>query len=786
MSSPESPAQSFEPRLPTGLAVLIFVLAALTLCWPMLGGRFLVGPLSDQLGAGYGFRAYGAEYFRAAGSIPEWNPYIFGGLPFIAAMHGDIFYPTAWLRWVMPVDTAMNLGFAIHIVLAGCFMYAFLRALRLGWTASVIGGLAYELTGMVASLVQPGHDGKLYVSALAPLAFLALVRAVRDDQMWGYGLLALTVGLCLLSPHFQLTYYLLVAAAIWALYLVFFDGERRPGLRWSIPLGASFAAVLLGLAIAALQVLPFLAYLPYSPRAAGGPSGGWEYATSYSMPVEELFTTVLPHFNGVLEQYWGQNFFKLHTEYLGATIVLLAVFGWGAREWRRLLRPFGIIGLLMLLISLGGHTPFYRLWYEVMPLMKKVRAPGMAFVFVAFPVAVCAAVGAERLLRREVPLRTIGIASAVLGGIALLGTVGILQSVAELIAGPQQMERVLANAGPLRLGALRLLLVVLAAAGAFWGVRTGRLRGAGAAAVLALVVTGDLWSIDRRFFTYSLPAATLYGSDPLLAALGRVPKPFRVLDLPGRAGVYDVSWLMPHHIQSVLGYHGNEVRFYDELWGGKNEWRNLGSTNLWDLFAVRFLLLREPQTVPGLHRILGPVQTVRGDSALLYERDTMPPYVRVVAAAAKIPEDQVVTTVTDPRFPVSKIAIYSDTISIDPAPLEGGQLPPPSPVHASLAAWAPGRMSVTLSGTDRRPTYLLVGETWYPDWHALIDGRPAPVHRADHALLSVVVPPGAREVRLTFWSPAYRRGRWISFAALVAAAGLIAVPFVRRQRGARA
>ncbi len=93
-------------------------------------------------------------------SVPLW------GLPYIAAMHGDIFYPTAWLRWFLPIDTAMNLGFFSHIVLAGVTMYAFLRALRVGWTAALVGGLAYELTGIVASLVHPGHDGKLFVSAL--------------------------------------------------------------------------------------------------------------------------------------------------------------------------------------------------------------------------------------------------------------------------------------------------------------------------------------------------------------------------------------------------------------------------------------------------------------------------------------------------------------------------------------------------------------------------------------------------------------------------------------------
>ena len=130
---------------------------------------------------------------------------------------------------------------------------------------------------------------------------------------------------------------------------------------------------------------------------------------------------MLPQFNGVLESYWGRNFFKLHTEYLGAVVVVLAALGVGDRSRTRLVRALGVIALLFLLVALGGHTPFYRLWYEVMPMMKKVRAPGMAFYLVAFRCAVFAGFGADRLLRREVSLRALAIPLAVLGGLGLLG-----------------------------------------------------------------------------------------------------------------------------------------------------------------------------------------------------------------------------------------------------------------------------------------------------------------------------------------------------------------------------
>jgi hypothetical protein len=743
----------------------------------MLGGGFLLG--DDQYVAGYSFRLYGAEMFRQTGSIPQWNPYLFGGLPFIAAMHGDVFYPTAWLRWLLPVDTAMNLGFAIHLVLAGFAMYLLLRALQVGWVAALVGGLAYELTGIVASLVKPGHDGKLFVSALAPLAFLALLRAIRGRSPAGYALFALIVGLCILSPQTQMAYYLLVACGLWTIFLAYFDPERPQGTRSPIVLGFALAAVGLGVALAAIQVLPFLAYVPFSPRGEGGPSGGWEYAIGYSMPPEEILTTVLPQFNGVLEKYWGRSFFKLHTEYLGAVVVSLAALGIGDRSRSRLIRALGVIAILFLLVALGGYTPFYRIWYEVMPMMKKVRAPGMAFYLVALPMAVYAGFGAERLLKREVSLRSLVVPVSILGGLALLGLIGVLESIATALVSQQQAQSLAANAPDIRVGALRLLLMVGIAGGVFWGIWAGKLRRYAAGAALGVAVVVDLWSVDRNFFDFKPPASKLFADDAITSRLGQEPKPFRVLD----AGVYPGSVLMAYDIQNVLGYHGVEVRFYDDLLGGKNEWRNLGNPSLHDLLAVRYLILPDSQSVPGFHPVSAPTATGHGSVGILYRRDTLPEYVRMVPSAAKLPEDQVVPTVIDPRFPLNDVVLFPDTASVSPEPIRGGA-PDTTAVRATLTEWRPGSMRIALAGSDTRPRYLLVSETWYKDWHARVDGTPAPVHRGDHALMAIVIPPGAREVTLDFESPEYARGKVISLLALLAIAGLYGWTLVTRPRPA--
>ncbi|MGH7562508.1 MAG: hypothetical protein ACRENB_15990 [Gemmatimonadales bacterium] len=776
-------ATAWEPRRPGLVALAIFAAAALTLCWPVLLGGFLPG--SDQYLAGYAFRHFAAEYWREHHAIPLWNPYIFAGMPFVAGMHGDIFYPTAWLRWVLPTGTAMSLGFALHIVVAGVAMYALLRGLGRSWAGAVVGAVAYELSGIVVSQINPGHDGKLFVTALAPLLFLALLRGIRHRRVEAFGAAALVIGLSL-HGHPQMSYYLLVAGGLWTLFLTFTDSEGPRGRQWWIPMGGALAAVALGLGIYAIQALPFYEYIPFSPRGGQGSSGGWEYATAYSMPPEELMSTVLPHFNGITDLYWGRNYFKLHTEYLGVLVVLLAIEGLAGAEERRLRWALGGIGLLFLLVASGAHTPFYRLWYETMPMMKKVRAAGMAYYLVALPVTVYAGFGADRLFRGLASRKRLLVGAGVLGAVGLLGASGMLQGVTEGFAPPERISLALENARALRVGSLRLLLFVLAGGGALLAVRAGYLRGVRAIAAVVLLVTLDLWSVDRRFVQVEGTPAQLFGDDAITRRIKEAPKPYRVWEPKGEQvgglAVYPGSWLMGAGVPTLFGYHGNELHAFDALFGGKNVWPQQLNPVLWELFGIRFILLRQEQNLPRYHKVL-TAATTTGGPGVLYEADTVPPYARLMAGAVKAPPDQIPVIVNDQRFPALAVAVYAESAPVNPTEL-GGRLPDPPAATASVSAWDAGNMHVSLQGRDARELYLVVAENWYKDWQATVDGRPVATLPAHGTLLSVPVPPGAREVVFTVRSASYARGRLISALSLAAIAALIVAPALRRRRTA--
>jgi len=94
--------------------------------------------------------------------------------------------------------------------------------------------------------------------------------------------------------------------------------ERRVGVRRLL---FALGAVALGALIGAIQFLPVREYVPYSPRAGGR---DYDYATSFSLPIEEMINFYLPEFSGILDHYWGRNRIHLHSEYLGAATLFLA------------------------------------------------------------------------------------------------------------------------------------------------------------------------------------------------------------------------------------------------------------------------------------------------------------------------------------------------------------------------------------------------------------------------------------------------------------------------------
>ena len=781
-------------RYPTVVAALIYALLIAVIFWPVWQGNLLMSAVSDQVD-GYSFRSFAAEHFKTVGGFPLWNPYIFGGMPFLQnTTNGDTFYPTAFLRLIMPVGTAMALGFMIHLVLAGAFTFKLLRTLGLRVESAFLGGLAYMLTGMTISQVSPGHDGKLFVSALTPLALNFLYKAVTKNDWRQYVYFGAVVGFSFLTPHYQMTYYMLMAAGFFWIFLNFFDEPRAGRALWYKSFGWFVLALVLGFAIDAVQMAPFAHYIGSTGRAAAGSSStGYTYATGFSMPIEETLNVLWPSFSGytLLGTYWGQNHIKLHSEYMGGVALILATFGFRLRERRRVAWYFAFIAIYAALFSFGGHTPFYRIPYAILPGIKLTRAPSQIFFLAAFAVSVLAAFGAEYLFRARERRESVGKGAlvtwgAILLGGALLAVGGGFASMIESMTGPEYADMLPGVFRQLSFDALRILVIGGAAIGVIVAFSRGRLSIRAAFVALTLLVGLDLWSVERRYINWLPPEQVTFAPDEVVRTLRQDSSVFRVLNPPGTD--YDHNYLATQGIREVLGYQGTELHRYDELMGGKNEWKNAGNPAVLRLVAAKYIVLGQPLPANPMLTQVGDraLSTHDGGQAYLYRFTGNDPYSYVVPTAVKIADDQALAVISDPRSgfdPRKAILVPADSkVGLDPKDVRS--LAPADSTRVTVERSADDVIRLSLGTPAPANSYLFVSENYYPDWRATVDGKPADVLRAQFSLMAVPLTAGARSVELHVAPASYGTFRWVTFAALALVIATVVSGFFIRSRNA--
>ena len=343
--------------------------------------------------------------------LTEWDDSRLGGVPTIDALFGDAYHPLVWTQFLM--DPARAVGFKFILTVWVAFMSAMLLAWNLTknkWWGTLLGFL-YAFSPEYFTYIYGGHDGKMMVFAIAPLALLAIRKIVRDGSLPYLFVFALSVTWMILGSHLQLTYLFLWGAGLYTLYEAAFHCNTLAvrGKR----IGLAAAALAFGLALSSFQIVPPYIYTTTQSVRGEGEHTNYGHAVSWSFHQEEMAQMLIPGFIGVdvYEQdektndlkssslvnitmdeyrkmaesgsqgspfYWGHNSFKLDHNNAGALLTFLGflcLFLPGKRRWASF---WGLGAVVALSYGMGDHSPLFKLWYNILPGVKNFRAPGMA------------------------------------------------------------------------------------------------------------------------------------------------------------------------------------------------------------------------------------------------------------------------------------------------------------------------------------------------------------------------------------------------------------------------
>ncbi len=385
--------------------LLLATIVVLVIGQALLSGDQLISHPSTDIANHFLFsRAFGFGEI-ARGDFPLWNPFTYGGAPYLGQFQSALLYPPNLLFLTLPIGQALNWSIALHVFLLGLGVYAWLIGKRISRPASFLAAVAMMCGGPFFLHIYAGHLSNLCTMAWVPFLFLCIDSWLEKRHSKWILLASLIVALQITAGHPQYVYY----TAILAVPYAFVQGVGLP--RPLVAAGGFLCIYFLAALLSAAQLWPDIRAAAETSRTSGT---DYAFASTFSFPPENLLTLISPWFFGDIrsQSYWGRCYLWEIEAYMGVGILLLAIFG--ATKLRRTWRPLILLGLALLL-ALGRHTPLYDVMFHIMPLYNSFRGTSKFLFFAALFVALLAAQGFDRLLQGEKPRLSWGIASLVLG-----------------------------------------------------------------------------------------------------------------------------------------------------------------------------------------------------------------------------------------------------------------------------------------------------------------------------------------------------------------------------------
>jgi hypothetical protein len=780
-------------RRPAALALpLLAAAAALGFGLDLLSGDDLVGFTNFDLFAEFLPRhAYaGAALMR--GEIPLWDPHQIAGLPFLATLQAGVLYPPNLLYALLPVGVAMGVLGYLHVTLAGFFTWALCRELGGSPAGAGLGAVAFMLGG--STLFAHYHPNAINALPWLPLALACTARLGRTSDLR----LAPALGACLTLQFlagrdytFVMSAHAVAGFALWQTAWMLRDGRGTRAAARHLAALALAAVVAAGLS--APQWLPTLELAARSTRMLSGPEGA-------SL---EIFGPLSPSF--FLANLVNPERGPIRREYSGW--IPLLCFAACFRLWGRdRVAVFAsALGLLAVLLCFGSQTPLYAVYREL-PLGSVFRLPDRFVTLLSLAVALGAARGFDRVLPlRATPSRLRALAPALAGALLLAAALGGALASGWLARGlaaaahpwgwfwmyglsPAHFDHI-GRAG------IHLAAAALALALAAW--RSGRRGGSAARAVVVVLAALDLgFAFESPFLHPARDASPAFAGRDCYARAAEVlgddgrhlslslPDSYALKDKDGELhGTFSATHYEPlvtrRHALYFAALQAGAAPRYPSPWNEASPFMGFLTAvptperqRLLDLLGVRAVLLdaRPASRSPAVQAFLANldlaarcrVQTAQGGAPVdIYANPSALPRAFLVGglAVANGPEDalqQLLAADFDPR----RTAIVEAGTGLRPvAPGDG-------PIgDARITVYESERVVVRTESTA--PVWLVLTDSFDPDWSATRDGESVEILPADALFRGVPLPPGAWEVEFRYRPRAFRIGAVVSAVCLL-------------------
>ncbi len=684
--------------------------------------------------------------------LPLWNPYNFAGTPLLANFQSAAFYPLNLLFFVLPFSTSWNLLILLQPLLAGIFLFYYLNNLKLKKEASLIGAISFSFSGFFIAWLEWGTV--LNTALWLPLILLSIDKIffylkefeilnvenkkvkihIRNKKLilWLF-IFFLSLMSSFFAGHLQIFFYLFMISSI---YLT---------AKW-LQYGKIFKFLFIFLIFyilffifTSVQWLPTIKFILLSARNLD--VVGWR-AEGWFIPWQNLIQFIAPDFfgNPSTLNYYGIWNYAEFIGYIGIFPLILALFALFFRRDRKTLF-FGTIffaSLIFALPTLIAKIPFK---FEI-PFLSTSQPTRLLFL-TDFSLSILAAFGLDYFIKLKnkkliFPVLIILFFCFISLWAFVVGFNGNIISTKNLAVAKQNLIL------PTVLFIAVFLILLFSIFNKKEKILNINIFNFPLLLLISITVF-DLFRFGWKFEPFT-NKEYLYPSTEVTNFLQKQPKPFRVLSVDSR--ILPPNFSIMYKLQTLDGYDPLYLQRFGELMAASA--RGVPDiappfgfnriitpqdplSKISDMLGTKYILSFNDQKEKKLNLVFsdGIIKVYENLSALpraFFVNNTL-------IANSK---QEAINALFDVSYQLNSRAVVEQ---VDDKKLFKGN-------------WSIGAVEITnyqdnkvvLETKNSEEGFLVLTDSYYPSWHATIDGKKTTIYITNYTFRGIIVPKGNHKI----------------------------------------
>jgi hypothetical protein len=695
--------------------------------------------ITDPVRQQYPWRMLAIELLKHA-SLPLWNPYSMSGMPLLANIQSAAFYPLNILFLLLPFSDAWSFLILLQPLLAGLFLFFYLRNLRISPWAAALGAIAFAFSGFSISWLE--WNTVVHTGLWLPLILFTadkiistpgkpagtLHHSFSKNMLKGNYLWILLFIFSLLASffagHLQTFFYVFFVSFIYTLFRWIQFGKNKH--TFFIFVFCFFLFVLVSI----IQWFPTLQFLQLSARNI---DLNWQ-VEGWFLPWQHLTQFVVPDFfgNPATLNYWGVWNYGEFIGYVGIIPLMFALYALFFRYDKKTLF-FGSLLFISLFFSLP--TPLAKLPYQLQfPFIATAQPTRLLFI-IDFCLAILTAFGLDYfIIKKTKIIFPIVFLGSLIFSCWLFVLLGNKENLVEQIAITKRNLYL-----PTILFGITSSLLVLS--------RLISKKYQQFLPIFLIIITiFDLIRFTNKFNTFTT-REYLYPQTRVTKFLQKNLGYYRYMTTDPR--ILPPNFSIVYKLQTVDGYDPLYLRSYGELIAASERNKpdirppfgfnriltpHMYNSKIIDLLGVKYIVSLTDLSSPRLQKILQEGET------RVYENSNTAPRAFFVSDVVSVSDKkQTIETMFASGFSPIKQAVIENSIQ-------------------NAHQWTVGNVrilsyevnAVTMQTENNGNGFLVFSDTYYPTWHALIDNNEVKIQRTDYNFRGITVPAGKHIV--TFYN----------------------------------